>query len=83
MAVDQLTVLLAPRRMVIGDVERFPGLSNFLYLNGPKRAMDRLASAGGHYIGTGALDTPDTQQATTQFNWIAMSAANQCCDAAR
>lgn len=78
-AIDQLTVVLTPRlmrlrRMVIGEVERFPDLGKSLYLNGPKRSIDRLARACKHYTGTRELDTPDPLKAATQFNWIVMGA---------
>jgi AcrR family transcriptional regulator len=78
-AVDQLTVVLTPRlmrlrRMVIGEVERFPDLGKSLYLHGPKRSIDRLARAFEHYSGIGELDTPDPNKAATQFNWIVMGA---------
>ncbi|WP_075998182.1 TetR/AcrR family transcriptional regulator [Salaquimonas pukyongi] len=78
-AADQLTIVLTPRlmrlrRMVIGEVERFPELGKSLYLNGPKRSIDRLARACEHYTRTGELNTPDPQKAAIQFNWIVMGA---------
>jgi AcrR family transcriptional regulator len=78
-AIDQLTVVMTPRlmrlrRLVIGEVERFPELGKSLYLNGPKRSIERLAHACEHYTSTGELDTPDPHKAATQFNWILMGA---------
>ena len=49
-AYRQLTVVLTPRimqlrRLVIGEVSRFPDLARVLYERGPQRAMDALAAA--------------------------------------
>ena len=79
LAVDQLTVVMTPRlmrlrRMVIGEVERFPELGQSLYENGPKRSIDRLARAFAHYGLIGQLATPDPVKAATQFNWMLMGA---------
>ncbi|ABD55333.1 transcriptional regulator, TetR family [Jannaschia sp. CCS1] len=78
-AIDQLTVVLTPRlmqlrRMVIGEVERFPELGRSLYVNGPIRSITRLTRACAHYTRIGELITPDPQAAATQFNWIVMGA---------
>ncbi len=78
-AVDQLTVVLTPRlmqlrRMVIGEVERFPALGRSLYVNGPIRSINRLTRAFEHYTRIGQLETPDPVVAATQFNWIVMGA---------
>ncbi|KPA99874.1 TetR/AcrR family transcriptional regulator [Ahrensia marina] len=78
-AIDQLTVVMTPRlmrlrRLVIGEVERFPELGKSLYLNGPKRSIERLARACEHYTSIGELDTPDPHKAATQFNWMLMGA---------
>jgi len=79
LAVDQLTVVMTPRlmrlrRMVIGEVDRFPELGQSLYENGPKRSIDRLARAFAHYRLIGQLATPDPVKAATQFNWMLMGA---------
>lgn len=78
-AVDQLTIVLTPRlmqlrRMVIGEVERFPELGRSLYLNGPMRSIRRLTRALAHYTAIGQLRTPDPEVAATQFNWLVMGA---------
>jgi TetR/AcrR family transcriptional repressor of mexJK operon len=78
-AMDQLTVVLTPRlmrlrRMVIGEVERFPELGRSLYDNGPKRSIRRLTRAVVHYTGTGELRAPDPTLAATHFNWLVMGA---------
>jgi len=78
-ALDQLIVVMTPRlmqlrRMVIGEVERFPELGRSLYENGPKRTINRVAHACSHYTDTGELYAPDAQKAATQFNWLVMGA---------
>jgi len=78
-AIDQLTVVLTPRlmqlrRMVIGEVGRFPALGRSLYVNGPMRSINRLTRACAHYTKNGQLDAPDPAAAATQFNWIVMGA---------
>jgi TetR/AcrR family transcriptional regulator, mexJK operon transcriptional repressor len=78
-AIDQLTIVLTPRlmrlrRMVIGEVDRFPDLGRSLYTNGPMRSIKRLAHAFEHYAGIGQLNVPDPEVAASQFNWIVMGA---------
>ena len=79
LAVDQLTVVMTPRlmrlrRMVIGEVERFPELGRSLFEHGPRASIERLARAFAHYTRIGQLATPDPVAAATQFNWILMGA---------
>ena len=76
-ATDQLTVVLTPRlmrlrRMVIGEVERFPDLGRSLYQNGPVRSIDRIARALEHYAEIGELELSDPQAAAENFNWLVM-----------
>ncbi|WFE77044.1 TetR/AcrR family transcriptional regulator [Roseinatronobacter sp. S2] len=78
-AIEQLDVVLTPRlmqlrRMVIGEVERFPELGKALFENGPQKAINRLARACAHYTAIGQLNTPDTIEAASFFNWIVMGA---------
>jgi TetR/AcrR family transcriptional regulator, mexJK operon transcriptional repressor len=78
-AIDQLTIVLTPRlmqlrRMVIGEVERFPELGQSLYENGPMRSIRRLTRALEHYTSMGQIRTPDPAVAATHFNWIVMGA---------
>jgi TetR/AcrR family transcriptional repressor of mexJK operon len=78
-AMDQLTVVMTPRlmrlrRMVIGEVERFPELGRSLYENGPARSIRRLTRAVAHYTHTGELQAPDPTLAATHFNWLVMAA---------
>ena len=79
LALDQLTVVLTPRlmrlrRMVIGEVERFPELGRSLHDNGPGRSIRRMERAFAHYTRIGQLATPDPTAAAVQFNWILMAA---------
>ncbi|WP_206680520.1 TetR/AcrR family transcriptional regulator C-terminal domain-containing protein [Neoaquamicrobium sediminum] len=79
LALDQLTVVLTPRlmrlrRMVIGEVERFPELGRSLHDNGPGRSIRRMERAFAHYTRIGQLATPDPRAAAVQFNWILMAA---------
>ena len=78
-ATEQLSVVLTPplmqlRRMVIGEVERFPELGRALYEHGPQKSIKRLARAFAHYTALGQLQTPDPVAAATHFNWILMGA---------
>ncbi|MDQ6438215.1 TetR/AcrR family transcriptional regulator [Mesorhizobium sp. LHD-90] len=78
-AIDQLRIVLTPRlmqlrRMVIGEVERFPDLGRSLYENGPMRSIRRLTRALEHYSSIGQIKTPDPSVAATQFNWLVMGA---------
>ncbi|MCC5970855.1 MAG: TetR/AcrR family transcriptional regulator [Pararhodobacter sp.] len=78
-AIEQLDVVLTPRlmqlrRMVIGEVERFPELGKALFENGPQKAINRLALACAHYTDIGQLNTPDPAEAAGFFNWIVMGA---------
>jgi len=78
-ATEQLNVVLTPRlmqlrRMVIGEVERFPELGRALFENGPQQAITRLARACAHYTAIGQLHTPDPIEAASFFNWIVMGA---------
>lgn len=78
-ASEQLDVVLTPRlmqlrRMVIGEVERFPELGKALFENGPQKAINRLALACAHYTEIGQLNTPDPTEAASFFNWIVMGA---------
>lgn len=78
-AIDQLTVVLTPRlmqlrRMVIGEVERFPELGQYLYTHGPLRSIKRLRLAIEHYVRIGQLVAHDPLAVATQFNWLVMGA---------
>lgn len=74
---DQLCSVLTPplmrlRRMVIGEVERFPELGQSLYDNGPGRSIARIARAIEHYCDLGELQCVDAKAAAMLFNWLVM-----------
>lgn len=76
-AIDQLTIVLTPRlmqlrRMVIGEVERFPELGQSLYSHGPVKSINRIRLAIEHYTKIGQIVAYDPQAAATQFNWLIM-----------
>ena len=78
-AVRQLEVVLTPRilqlrRLVIGEVGRFPELGAALYAGGPGRAIASLAATFERLADRGALSVHDPLLAATQFNWLMMSA---------
>ena len=78
-AIDQLVIVMTPRlmrlrRMVIGEVERFPDLGRSLYVNGPIRSIKRVERALIHYGELGQIRASDPHEAATQFNWIIMGA---------
>lgn len=78
-ALRQLTVVLTPRimqlrRLVIGEVTRFPELARVLYERGPARAMATLASIFKQLDERGLLVIDDPAMAASQFNWLIMSA---------
>lgn len=77
-ALRQLTVVLTPRlmrvrRLVIGEVPRFPELAEALYHHGPGRAIDNLTHVFEALSATGRLTLPDPRSAAARFNWLVMS----------
>jgi AcrR family transcriptional regulator len=77
-AYRQLTVVLTPRlmrlrRLVIGEVDRFPDLAESLYENGPQRALSALASAFEGLVDRGLLAVEDPRVAASHFNWLVMA----------
>lgn len=77
-AVRQLTIVLTPRlmqlrRLVIGEVSRFPELARVLYERGPQRAIAAFAKVIEHLSARGLLTVNDPAVAATQFNWLVMS----------
>lgn len=79
-ALRQLTVVLTPRlmqlrRLVIGEVARFPELAQVLYDGGPRRAMGMLAQLFATLAERGLLRIADPQEAAIHFNWLVMAEA--------
>ncbi|WP_353644779.1 TetR/AcrR family transcriptional regulator [Mesorhizobium sp. WSM2239] len=78
-AYRQLTVVLTPRimqlrRLVIGEVSRFPELARVLYERGPARALATLAAMFERLAARGMLSIDDPSVAASHFNWLVMSA---------
>ncbi|HEY7633802.1 MAG TPA: TetR/AcrR family transcriptional regulator [Thermoleophilaceae bacterium] len=66
--------LMQLRRLVIGEVGRFPALGKAFYEQGPARTMDGLASAFERLAERGVLELDDPRAAASHFNWLVMSA---------
>jgi TetR/AcrR family transcriptional regulator, mexJK operon transcriptional repressor len=78
-AVRQLQIVLTPRilqlrRLVIGEVGRFPELGAALYAGGPGRAIATLAAMFERLAKRNVLSVRNPSLAATQFNWLIMSA---------
>lgn len=74
----QLSVALTPelmqlRRLVIGELARFPELARILYERGPQRAISVLSGIFERLQAKGLLDCPDPTLAATNFNWLFMA----------
>jgi TetR/AcrR family transcriptional repressor of mexJK operon len=77
-AFRQLTAVLTPRimqlrRLVIGEVGRFPDLARVLYEGGPMRAIGILSALFTKLAGAGLLKLDDPARAATHFNWLVMA----------
>jgi TetR/AcrR family transcriptional repressor of mexJK operon len=77
-AYRQLTVVLTPhlmqlRRLVIGEVARFPELARVLYERGPQRAIATLAQTFKRLAERDLLIMDDPLIAASHFNWLVMS----------
>ena len=76
-SVAQLSVVMTSRlmrlrRMVIGEVERFPELGRELHRSGPKPSIDKFARAIRRYQASGALKSGDPMKAAKHYNWLLM-----------
>jgi TetR/AcrR family transcriptional repressor of mexJK operon len=76
-AYRQLTAVLTPRvmqlrRLVIGEVGRFPELARALFEGGPRRAMAAMAVLFERLADRGLLAIDDPAVAASQFNWLIM-----------
>lgn len=77
-AARQLTAVLAPRilqlrRLVIGEVARFPQLGQALWDSGPARAMTSMTTRFARFTTNGWLRVDDPATAASFFNWLVMS----------
>jgi TetR/AcrR family transcriptional repressor of mexJK operon len=75
----QLVMVVTPRvmqlrRLVIGEVSRFPELAKVLYERGPMRALKALATTFESLAKRGLLTIDDPMTAASHFNWLIMSA---------
>lgn len=73
----QLAVVLTPRilqirRLVIGEVSRFPELARVLHDAGPQRAIRTFTDIFRIADADGLLNVPDPGVAARQFNWLVM-----------
>jgi hypothetical protein len=66
--------LLQLRRLVIGEVARFPELAQALYQSGPARAISLLETIIGKLVESRKLKVDDVHHAAAQFNWLVMGA---------
>jgi TetR/AcrR family transcriptional regulator, mexJK operon transcriptional repressor len=66
--------LLALRRLVIGEVGRFPELGRAFYERGFGRSNASLARAFGRLGERGALDVDDPELAAAHFGWLILTA---------
>jgi TetR/AcrR family transcriptional repressor of mexJK operon len=76
-AYQQLTIVLTPRvmqlrRLVIGEVGRFPELARALFDGGPRRTMAAMAVLFERLADRGLLAIDDPAVAASQFNWLIM-----------
>jgi TetR/AcrR family transcriptional regulator, mexJK operon transcriptional repressor len=65
--------LLRLRRLVIGEVDRFPELGRTFYERGPGRTIEALATAFERLAERGLLQLDDPLLAAAHFNWLIMS----------
>jgi TetR/AcrR family transcriptional regulator, mexJK operon transcriptional repressor len=75
----QLSMVMQPRlmklrRLVIGEVGRFPELGKTFYDQGAGRTMGVLAKSFEHLAERGLLKLDDPLVAAAHFNWLIMSA---------
>lgn len=73
----QLDIVLTPRllrlrRLVIGEVPRFPELARALAEHGPQRAIDALTVLLEDVRRRGLLVVADPRAAAAQLNWLVM-----------
>ena len=66
-------LLLKLRRLVIGEVTRFPELGRIYFERGPGRTIETLASEFARLAEGGRLELSDSHLAAEQFNWLVLS----------
>jgi TetR/AcrR family transcriptional repressor of mexJK operon len=73
----QLDIVLTPRllqlrRLVIGEVPRFPALARALAEHGPHRAVEAMAGLLAEVNDRGVIAVPNPREAAAQLNWLVM-----------
>ena len=76
-AEEQLHIVLTSRlvklrRLVIGEVGRFPELGVMLHRRGPGRSIERLSMILARFRSADAIDVPNPDEAAAYFNWLLM-----------
>jgi TetR/AcrR family transcriptional regulator, mexJK operon transcriptional repressor len=66
--------LMQLRRLVIGEVGRFPELGRTFHERGPGRSVAGLATAFERLAARGVLQVEDPALAAAHFNWLIMAA---------
>jgi AcrR family transcriptional regulator len=66
--------LLQLRRLVIGEVARFPDMGRIFYERGQGRTIPALAAVFDRLATRGMLELEDATLAALHFNWLIMSA---------
>lgn len=74
---QQLDIVLTPRllrlrRLVIGEVARFPALARALAEHGPHRGLASIEVLLRDLDGRGLLAVPEPRVAAAQLNWLVM-----------
>ena len=75
----QLAVVLSPRlvrlrRLVIGELPRFPELARAVFEQGPRRAVSTLEELLRELDARGWVRVPEARTAAEQLNWLVMGA---------
>ncbi|TFC48608.1 TetR/AcrR family transcriptional regulator [Cryobacterium sp. TMT2-17-1] len=78
-AMDEMRIVMTPRllrlrRLVIGEVSRFPELAQALFENGPQRSIQSLAIVISKLAQRGLLSAPSPAVAATTLNWLVLAA---------
>ena len=64
--------LLQLRRLVIGEVSRFPALASALAEHGPRRAIEAIAGQLADASRQGMIAVTHAREAASQLNWLVM-----------
>lgn len=78
-AMDEMRIVMTPRllrlrRLVIGEVSRFPELAQALFENGPERSIQSLTIVISKLVQRGLLTAPSPTAAATTLNWLVLAA---------